>query len=516
MTKKTIVFKNVYYDSVKLMLVTNELNTLEGINEAAVVMGTDLNKETLERTGLMTEDAAKTAATDMIVALEGKSESAIEEALLKLDSLLNAKNSSSSNDQYRPRSLETALKMQPNSNLSIISVTGKYAKDAAMEALQNNLHVMLFSDNVPLDEELELKEYAVKKDLLVMGPDCGTALINNTPLAFSNKVKQGDIGIVAASGTGAQEVMTLISANGGGLSQIIGTGGRDLNEKISGLMVLQGLKALTNDDQTKIIVLISKPPAKVVRDKVVQYIHENIKKPVIVNFLCEKFEQKEDGNIYYVSTLEDAALKALQLAGYREDIQPLVVDEAIDRIAEQESRKLQKSKAYIRGIFCGGTLAYECLFILEDKIETAQSNLSKKNKVKNIQNMTTHTIIDFGEDEFTVGRAHPMIDPTLRHEVFENTLKHEETAVIVLDIVLGYGANLEPQKIFVETLKKYQGPYVSVIANICGTEEDPQDYETIVSELESVGVMIMPSNQTAAKLALKIVEKVEKLAYQEV
>lgn len=509
MTKKTIVFKSVYYDSVKLMLVTNELNTLEGINEAAVVMGTDLNKETLERTGLMTVEAANAAATDMIVALEGESESTIEEALLKLNSLLNAKNSSGSNDQYKPRSLETALKMQPNSNLCIISVPGKYAKHAAMEALQNNLHVMLFSDNVSLDEELELKEYAVNKDLLVMGPDCGTALINNAPLAFSNKVKQGDIGFVAASGTGAQEVMTLISANGGGLTQVIGTGGRDLNEKICGLMMLKGLKALNQDEQTKVIVLISKPPAKVVRDKVIQYIRENIKKPVIVNFLGEKIEQEEDGNIYYVPTLEDTALKALQWAGYREDNQPLLVDEAIDRIAEQESQKLQKSQRYIRGLFSGGTLSYECLFILEDKFETVESNLSKKQKVKNIHNLTTHTTIDFGEDEFTVGRAHPMIDPTLRHEVFENTLKHEDTAVIVLDMILGYGANLEPHKTFVETLKKYQGPYVSVITNICGTEEDPQDYETIVSELECAGVIIMPSNKTATKLALKIVEKLE-------
>ncbi len=509
MTKKTIVFKSVYYDSVKLMLVTNELNTLEGITEAAVVMGTELNKETLERTGLMTEEAANAAPTDMIVAVEGENEGSIEEALQKLDSLLNAKSSSSSNDRYRPKSLETALKMQPNSNLAIISVPGKYAKDAAMEALENNMHVMLFSDNVSLDEELELKEYAVKKDLLVMGPDCGTALINNAPLAFSNKVKQGDIGIVAASGTGAQEVMTLISANGGGLTQVIGTGGRDLNEKISGLMVLQSLKALNQDESTKVIVLISKPPAKTVRDKVIQYIKENIKKPVIINFLGEKFEQQENGNIYYESTLEDTALKALQWAGYRDDNLPLLDDEAIGQIAKQEAKKLQKSQRYIRGLFSGGTLAYECLFLLEDQFETVESNLSKKHKVKNIQNLITHTTIDFGEDEFTVGRAHPMIDPTLRHEVFENTLKDEETAVIVLDMVLGYGANLEPHKTFVETLKKHQGSYVSVIANICGTEEDPQEYETVVSELEEAGIMIMPSNQTATKLALKIVETLE-------
>ncbi|MGC5326411.1 acyl-CoA synthetase FdrA [Brevibacillus sp. SYSU BS000544] len=509
MKKKTVVRKGVYYDSVKLMLVTNELNTFEGIKEAAVVMGTDLNKETLERTGLMSEEAAEAVPTDMIIAIEGENEQTIEEALLKLDSLLNAKSSSNSGDRYRPKSLETAVKMQPNSSLCIISVPGKYAKDTAMEALKNNLHVMLFSDNVTLEEELELKNYAVKKDLLVMGPDCGTALINNAPLCFSNKVKQGDIGIVAASGTGAQEVMTLISANGGGLTQVIGTGGRDLSEKISGLMVLQGLKALNNDEATKVIVLISKPPAKTVSDKIIKFIHENVNKPVIINFLGEKFENNQDGDIYFESTLEDTSLKALELAGYRQGNAPLLTDAQIISIAREESQKLQKGQKYIRGLFSGGTLAYECLFILEEKFELVESNLSKKHKVKNIQSLTSHTTIDFGEDEFTVGRAHPMIDPTLRHEVFEKTLNNKETAVIVLDIVLGYGANLQPQKTFVETLKQYKGQYVSVIANICGTDEDPQDYETIVNELENAGVIIMPSNQTATKLALRIVEELK-------
>ncbi len=506
-----MIQKSVYYDSVKLMLVTNEMNTLDGILEVAIVMGTDLNKETLERTGLMTSEANEATPTDMIVAFAAESEEAIDIALQKLDESLNAKSALDEGETYRPKSLETAVKMQPNSNFCIISVPGKYAKDAAMEALRNNLHVMLFSDNVSLEEELELKQYAAKKELLVMGPDCGTALINNIPLCFSNKVNEGDIGIVAASGTGAQEVMVLVSENGAGLTQVIGTGGRDLSVEINGLMVLQGLTALNNDAATKVIVLISKPPAKSVADKVLSFIKDHVKKPVVINFLGKNFEQKSDGNLYFESTLEGTALKAIELSkGVKsESLMDLAV---IETIAKRESAQLSHNQKYICGLYSGGTLAYECMFMLEDKYGYVESNLSKKNKVNNPQAINAHTTIDLGEDEFTVGRAHPMIDPTLRHEIFVNALKNKSIAILVLDMVLGYGANMQPEKVFVNSLRKMKTEFsasnrhISIIVNILGSENDPQDYQAIVKELESVGVIIAPSNQSAVKLAIAILE----------
>ena len=235
--KKTIVQKGVYYDSVKLMLVTRELKSLDGVEEVAVVMGTDLNKDTLVRTGLMTPEAEAASPTDMIVAGSCNTEETANYIFEHLDEMLNANVSGENKDAYKPKSVETAVKMQPGSNILAISIPGSYAKPVAMEGLRNGLHIMLFSDNVSLEEEKALKTYAQSKDLLVMGPDCGTAIINGVPLCFANTIRKGDIGIVAASGTGAQEVMTLIHKNGGGVTQVIGTGGRDLKEEIGGFAV---------------------------------------------------------------------------------------------------------------------------------------------------------------------------------------------------------------------------------------------------------------------------------------
>lgn len=512
MAKRTIVKKGLYYDSVKLMLVTNDLNVFEGVNEAAVVMGTDLNKESLNRTGLLTEEASMAAATDMIIAIEGEDENVIDSALAKLDDLLNGSKEDKDTSSYRPRSIEGAISMQSQSNMCIISVPGKYAKDVAEDALRNNLNVMMFSDNVSIEDELELKKLAVKKELLMMGPDCGTALVNGVPLCFSNKVRSGKIGIVAASGTGAQEVMTLIHSLGGGLTQVLGTGGRDLSEIIGGEMMLLCLKALNEDENTEVITVISKPPAKSISDKILGYIQENIKKPVVVNFLGANFESDKIGNINLQSTLEGAARKSIELAGYEMKDSYEERSKLIERLAEAEANKLNKDQKYLRGLYSGGTLAYESLFTMEKYFDSVQSNLSKANKVNNIYNIQGHTTIDFGEDEFTNGRPHPMIDPSLRHEIFEAMLKNKETSVIVMDMVLGYGSNLNPHKVFVDTLRKFNTSgmgYVSVIVNICGTEDDPQDYKGIYEELTNAGVIVMESNFAAIELGCKIVSKLK-------
>jgi FdrA protein len=510
--KQTIVRKGVYYDSVKLMLVTNELNLVEGIQEAAIVMGTDLNKESLERTGLITPEASMAAATDMIIAIEGESDEVISSALAKLEELLKGNKDTNKEKAYRPRSMELAITMQPQSNMCIISVPGQYAKDVAKEALNNNVNVMMFSDNMSLEDELLLKELAVKKDLLMMGPDCGTAMINGVPLCFCNKVRQGKIGIVAASGTGAQEVMTLVHSLGGGLSQVLGTGGRDLSERIEGRMMLLALKALNEDSNTEVIIVISKPPAKSVGGKILGFIRDNITKPVVINFLGAEFENAAEGNVNFEATLEGAAVKAVELAGYGMKKSRDEVDKLISSLAEAEASKLNKSQNYVRGLYSGGTLAYESLFTMEKYFEPVYSNLSKTNKVKDIYNIEGHTTIDFGEDEFTNGRPHPMIDPTLRHEVFKNMLEDEETAVIVMDMVLGYGSNLTPHKVFVESLKEHNKKglrHISVVANICGTEDDPQDYHTICNEMKEAGIIILDSNYSAVKLACKIVSNVK-------
>ncbi len=512
MAKKTIVRKGVYYDSVKLMLVTREIKNMDGVKEVAVVMGTDLNKESLERTGLITEESALASATDMIVGISCDDEGQLDEIFQKLDSLLNANASGSDKEIYRPKSVETAVKIQPGSNVCTISIPGRYARDMAMEALQNGLHVMLFSDNVTLEEELELKTFARKKDLLVMGPDCGTAMINQVPLCFCNKIRQGNIGIVAASGTGAQEVMTLIHKYGGGVTQVIGTGGRDLKEEIGGITVLQALEALNEDEATEIITLVSKPPSEKIAEKVIGYIRENVKKPTVINFLGGD-KAKAQGNIHFTPTLEQAALKSLELSGAAGPQLILAETDEMVRTADRESGKIRKTGKYVRGLYSGGTLGYEALYCLKDTVSGISTNMGDHEELVDCFALEGNACIDLGDDVFTVGRAHPMIDPTFRTEIFNGQLRSPETAVILMDLVLGYGANAAPHQDLIDQLAAYRQELgrddldVSIIVSLCGSEDDPQDYDGIVEALEEYGVVIMPSNLKAAQMAAEVLKR---------
>ncbi len=504
---RTVVRKGVYYDSVKLMLVTREIKETEGVEEVAVVMGTDLNKDTLLRTGLMTPEAEAAAPTDMIVALRCQRAETADEILGRLDQMLNANVSGENKDTYRPKSVETAVKMQPGSNILAVSIPGRYAKAMAMEGLRNGLHVMLFSDNVTLEEEKALKTYARSRDLMVMGPDCGTAIINGVPLCFANRVRRGEIGIVAASGTGAQEVMTLIHKNGGGVTQVIGTGGRDLKEEIGGITMLQGLRALGEDDATKLITVVSKPPAKPVAEKVLAFIRENIRKPVVVCFLGGDYSAQSDDSITFTDTLEGAALAALEKTGVLPRGSTLAEDTA--RLAREQAARIRPTGRYIRGLYSGGTLGYEAVLTLEQRVGGIRSNLSGEKAVTDCFRLEGNACVDLGDDAYTVGRAHPMIDPTLRAEAFRAQLRDPETAVILLDLVLGYGANRAPEKDFVEALEGYRGDYAAVIVSICGSADDPQDYQGMVDRLRELGVILMPSNLQAACLAADILEALD-------
>lgn len=496
--KKTLVKKGLYYDSVKLMLVTNEISTVEGVNNASVVMGTDLNKDNLAGTGLLTEEAKSAGPSDLIIGIEADNEESITSALKILDQSLNATVEGQSNNEYKPRTLSRGMEMAPKANVCIISIPGEYAAAEAREALEAGLHVMMFSDNVAIKDELELKKLAESKDLLLMGPDCGTALINGAPLCFANKVRKGSIGIVGASGTGSQEVMTLVHKLGGGISQLIGTGGRDLKEEIGGIMTIMGLRALEEDDNTKVITLVSKPPADKVVDKIIKVIKDEIKKPVVLNFLGKQFEQEQDENIYFASNLKDAATISLKVAG----------GEKINKEKNEEKLSEVKKNGYVKGLYSGGSLAYECFFRLKEAFGDVQSNLSDKQPVKDIHNLNNHVAIDFGEDEFTQGRPHPMIDSTLRSEIFKNQIDDESTAVIVLDFVLGYGANMAPQKAFLEVLEQAKNEKKSIpiiVVDVCGTNEDPQNYEKVISELKKAGVIVKNSNWEAVNYAISVV-----------
>ncbi|SDZ04162.1 acyl-CoA synthetase FdrA [Tindallia californiensis] len=518
MTLKSHVKKNAYYDSVVLMQVTKELKKTEGIQEVIVGMGTDLNKELAENLGLLTEEIKNATANDFFVTLEGEETIDMEDILLKIKTLLNQKKTSGGED-YRPATLRSAMKVMPEANLAIFSIPGEYAFDEVKKALEQDLHVMLFSDNVSIEEEKELKELAQEKGLLMMGPDCGTAIINQTPLAFANVVKPGNIGIVGASGTGTQEVSVIIDKLGAGVSQVIGTGGRDLKEEIGGIMMLMGMDALEKDEKTEVIVLISKPPSEKVAHKILERV-KACQKPVIVDFIDGDRKMIESYGAYACISLEDTAQKAVALSKGEKpkDFDGFSIDEKlIDEMVEKELSKYSQKQRYVRGLYTGGTLAEEAQTILTESLGEIFSNKPKKpeRKLANVFKSEKHTVVDLGEDEFTIGKPHPMIDPSGRADRIVEEGQDEEVAVLLMDMVLGYGAHEDPAGEMIESIQQAKAQmesvngHLTVVASICGTEGDPQDMEESRKKLEDAGVILLPSNAQAVKFVEKILKRIQ-------
>lgn len=510
MIVKTLIRKGEYHDSVQLMIVTNKISSLEGIEQAAVQMGTELNKEVLKRTGLYDAQSETAGPDDLMISIGGVDDKAIDSAILQVDIIFNERANQGGTD-YKPKSFDTAMKTLPGLNFCIISVPGRFAKNEAMKALKNNLHVLLFSDNVTIEEEIELKKYAEANGLLLMGPDCGTAMINNVPLGFANNVRKGNIGMVGAAGTGMQEVMTLIHKLGGGMSQAIGTGGRDLKVEVGGITMMQGLDALNKDENTKVIVVISKPPAPEVAKKMLGYIKANVTKPTVVNFIGGDPELIKGTDAVWTTTLEETALCAVYMAkgAKYQDAKPLISDKELEVIAQRETKLLKSEQKYVRGLYSGGTLCYEGILVLQKSVGDVYSNipLNKKMKLVDVYKSPGHSCIDLGDDEFTVGRAHPMIDTSLREQMFESEAVNPEVAVIILDIVLGYSMNEDPAQVFADKVKKFkakakeEGRHFVVISSVCGTEEDPQNSLVQAQKLTEAGIIVMPSNASATRLA---------------
>jgi len=345
-----IIKKGEYYDSISIMLIAKHISEMEGVADSAVVMGTKENKSILTSSGLMTPDIQPAGEMDLIVALKLKEGIDSKNVLSKIDEIFKATKKSDQGETFTPQSIDGAMKVLPNANMAMISVAGRYAGDVAMKSLQRGLHVMLFSDNVPIEKEIELKIFAREKNLFVMGPDCGTAIINGVPLAFANIVNRGNIGIVAASGTGLQEVSCLISNAGCGISQAIGTGGRDVKKEVGGIMFIEGIKALADDENTEVILLVSKPPADEVVNKIKETVRQ-IRKPVVGVFLGASPELLKESNIYQALTLEEAAM--LSVAYSKKENASAVTDllnkrEAeIKKTAEEEAANLSPAQKYL-------------------------------------------------------------------------------------------------------------------------------------------------------------------------
>jgi FdrA protein len=512
---QSVLRRSVYYDSVTLMQVQQALRGLPGIVEAGVVMGTAANLELLRQAGL-DPGALDASADDLVVAVRGDTGDHVAAALSALEGLLRRGAAGVHADEgYRPRSIATAARRLAGANLALISVAGRFAGGVAREALRTGLHVMLFSDNVALEEEVGLKRIAGAAGLLCMGPDCGTALIGGAALGFANRVRRGPIGLVAAAGTGLQEVMTVIHRLGGGISHAIGTGGRDLAAQVGGHTMLQGLDLLDRDPATTAIVLISKPPDPAVAEHLLDRAAA-AGKPVVAAFVgADSGAPIAAGRIVAALTLEDAGRRALELSGTAahevEGSGEAWRRAARDR-AEGASARLAQGQRYLRGLYSGGTLCAECIGLLQAAVRPVYSNVpSGAVRPLGPGPSRAHTLLDLGADEFTVGRLHPMLDMTLRAQRIAQEALDPEVAVILLDIVLGEGAHPDPAGALAPAIGEARrraavsGRELIVVASVCGTDEDPQDRAHQVRVLETAGTLVEGSNARASALAAAIV-----------
>jgi len=495
--------KGAYFDSVTLMQCGKKIASLAGVVDATVVMGTKSNRAILSASGLMIPKFDDTGDTDLLIAVKADDDRTAQAALAAVDGILkDSRKQSSTSGETQPASMEGALEALPDANLAMISVAGRYAGAEAMKALEHGMHVMLFSDNVSLETEIELKTFAESKGLLVMGPDCGTAIINGVPLAFANSVKRGDIGIVAAAGTGLQEVSCIISNKGAGVSQAIGTGGRDVKKEVGGIMFLAALKALADDEQTRVILLVSKPPHPEVLERI-SAATKAISKPVVSMFVGAAAGADP-------ATLEEAALVAVALSRGEDPItvrhQLAARDLEIHRQATREAANKTKSQRYLRGLFSGGTFCAEAQILFKDMLTDVYSNAPAGNALclKDSLKSEKNTVIDLGEDEFTVGRPHPMIDYSLRNRRIAEEAADPECAVILLDVILGYGANADPASELFSVIVQ-ASKTVTVVCSVTGTDSDPQDRSTVAKRLAEAGAIVMPSNAAACNFAGDIV-----------
>jgi len=519
MTLHTSIKRNAYYDSVTLMLLSRELQKLEGVEDVLVGMGTDLNLDLAKDLGLASGEFDTLTPNDLFIAAK------IDEAQISMKQVedafieqLNKSAESDGDEDYQPPSLRSAVQALPGANMVLVSVPGQFAAAEVEEALDAGLHVMLFSDNVSVEDELRLKQKAVEKGLLMMGPDCGTAIINGKPLCFANAVRRGRIGVVGASGTGTQEVTVQVHKLGEGLSQVIGTGGRDLKEQIGGLMMIQGFESLIADPETDLIVLISKPPAPLVAEKIYQ-IAKTSPKPVVIDFIGGDRAAIEAVGAIPCISLEDAAqkaVKALHGEAFDDFTGFSLPEDYINCIVDTSVAKLKSDQTELRALFTGGTLADEAMKVLGVHHEIYSNiPLSPEMVIENLPGGRGHICLDLGEDQFTRGRPHPMIDPQTRTEFFESHVD-EKTAVILVDVVLGFGSYLDPAGAVADSVREIrqrlskQGKDVVVIASVCGTDLDSQDLNKSIESLEAAGIIVLPSNAQAVRLTDRVLQRIKK------
>lgn len=507
---KARVKRNMYFDSITLMRLAQSLTGMEGIEDAAAIMATAPNLQLLAEAGLTPPDGnAGTADVLLVVRAsdDAHAEAALQSAEEQLAQRPVATEGQTGAVTPQPRSLEQAVRLHPDSRVAAISVPGMYAALEAERALRAGLHVFLFSDNVPLDDEITLKRLARARNLLLMGPDCGTAMLNGVGLGFVNVVPRGPIGIVSASGTGMQEVMSLAAQQGYGVSQAIGCGGRDLSEAVGAITTLQGLALLQEDEQTQVIVLISKPPAPSVAEYVLDAAAEG-NKPTAVIFVGadhDALQRRYGERVVITRTLTEAAEQAVRLCGGAWQGQS----------GGKNQSDAHPGGKYLSALFSGGTLCDEAMHLWTDALGPIYSNIPLKPewRLSEERRMYGHRAVDLGDDAYTRGRPHPMIDPGLRLKRLQEEANDPQVGVILLDIVLGYCSHPDPAVIYAPAIRAARaqasqaGRALSIVISLCGTEGDPQQLSVQASMLREAGAEVYASNADAAQRCIALLHR---------
>jgi FdrA protein len=503
------ILKNQYFDSVFLMRVNRRLSDEAGITDSAVLTGSESNRKLLAELKLYDAQMDGASANDLIVALQAESDAALESALAKLPEFLKGGEGTPSEVRYR--TLEEGLEEKPAANLAVISIPGEFAAREARKALEHGLNVFLFSDNVNIDDELSLKTFASERHLLVMGPDCGTSILGGTGIGFANAVRKGTIGAIGPSGTGLQEFTSLVHQAGYGISHAIGTGSHDLSDAIGGITSLSGLDLLESDASTSTIAFISKPPGSRTLEKLVKRLRA-CSKPVITCFLgVPPGGQDVLGQYESCETIDGAVNIAIRLTGGQT---PETGQEIPVATTGSTSGSLSYSapQKYLRGLFAGGTFCYQTQHIFRSRGYELFSNapLDKKMLVAHPTRSQENCVIDMGDDYFTQGKPHPMIDGTERRKRILEEARDPELKVLLLDFVLGYNASKDPAGELADAIREAREMvetrkgYLPVVTSICGTDLDPQDLKLQTQILQEAGAVVFQSNARAAQYSLEL------------
>jgi len=485
MNQKVIIRPGSYHDSAYLMRLARELSNLEGISEAVVLMGTGMNCQLLKEAGFEDPQLHQATPMDLLLALRATHPQALDAAVVELDRLMQAASRGTVQDgsPQTVASIAQAILLHPDINLVSVAVPGQYAAYPARQALGSDRHVFLFSDNVALADEVSLKDRARERGLLMMGPDCGTAMLAGVGLGFMNRVRRGNIGIVGASGTGTQEVACLLHRYGLGISQAIGVGSRDLSKAVDGRMSEFACQLLDRDDDTEIIVLVAKHPDEAVADRIHQVL-AGLSKPVVVRYLGTPPPPSGDP-IQYADSLDHAAELAARLAGCEPEVDPL--PDPVPSTAKP---------GRLLGLFGGGSLASEAALIL------TQAGLTVEVPGEPLADGSLpgsgHLVVDTGDDFYTRGKPHPMVDQSTRCEMIRTLGGLDQVSLILIDLVLGDGSHPDPAPELCQALAVASKP---AVASVTGTELDPQNAKRQMDILSAAGVQVQPSGARAARLA---------------